>query len=71
MGSQLSPVVASLSMEYLEERVLNTTILQPKMWIRYVDDTFIIWPHGSTELEEFHQHLLTEKTPLSNSQFKK
>ena len=54
MGSPLSPAVANIFMESLEERALNTTTLKPSMWIKYVDDT---WPHGDAELVRFHQHL--------------
>ena len=54
MGSPLSPIVANLFMENLEEEAIRSAPLQPKLWRRYVDDTFIIWPHGE---EEFHQHL--------------
>ena len=61
MGSPLSPVVANLFMEHLEE---NTTALRPKMWIRYVDDTFVIWPHGNAELKEFHRHLNHQNTSI-------
>ena len=57
-------MVANLYVEDLEERALNTTILWPKMWIRYVDDTFVIWPHGSTELEKFLQHLNRQNTSI-------
>ena len=64
MGSPLSPVVANLFMEHLEERSLNTTALRPKMWIRYVDDTFVIWPHGNAELKEFHRHLNHQNTSI-------
>ncbi|GJQ72861.1 hypothetical protein Trydic_g1510 [Trypoxylus dichotomus] len=31
--------------------------LKPKMWLRYVDDTFVIWPHGQEEINGFLQHL--------------
>ena len=27
------------------------------MWVRYVDDTFVIWPHGPETLRDFHDHL--------------
>ena len=57
MGSPLPPAVANIFMESLEERAPNTTTLKPSMWIRYVDDTFVIWLHGNAELERFHQHL--------------
>jgi len=26
-------------------------------WFRYVDDTFVIWPHGKEKLTEFLNHL--------------
>ena len=57
MGSLLSPVAANLYMEHFEEVALQTAPLPPKLWTRYVDDTFVVWPHGQTELERFHGHL--------------
>ena len=45
MGSPLSPVLANVYMEYFEEMALGSTPLKPSMWLRYVDDTFILWPH--------------------------
>ena len=29
----------------------------PKLWVHYVDDTFVIWQHGLDKLELFQQHL--------------
>ena len=57
MGSPLSPIVANVFMEDFETRALDTSPKKPKMWHRYVDDVFVIWPHGDQLLEEFHQHL--------------
>ena len=45
MGSPLLPVLANIYMEYFEEMALGSTSLKPYMWLRYVDDTFILWPH--------------------------
>ena len=42
MGSPLSPMLANIYMEYFEEM---STSLKPSMWLRYVDETFIFWPH--------------------------
>ena len=41
----LSPVLANIYMEYFEEMALGSTSLKPSMWLRHVDDTFILWPH--------------------------
>ncbi|KAG8236204.1 hypothetical protein J437_LFUL016712 [Ladona fulva] len=46
MGSPLSPAVANLFMEQFEEKALNAAKKKPKCYFRYVDDTFVVWPHG-------------------------
>ncbi|KAJ7314096.1 hypothetical protein JRQ81_006031, partial [Phrynocephalus forsythii] len=30
---------------------------KPKLWLRYVDNTFVIWPHGKDKLNNFLTHL--------------
>ena len=57
MGSPLSPIITNLFMEDLEQRVIQSAPLQPKLWVQYVDDTFVIWTHGKEELRAFHEHL--------------
>ncbi|XP_068691404.1 uncharacterized protein [Montipora foliosa] len=42
MGSPVSPVVANLCMEAIEEMAINTSEVQSKVWKRYVDDSFCI-----------------------------
>ena len=46
MGSALSPIVSNIYMEHFEELALNTAQLKPDLWLRYVDDTFILWSHN-------------------------
>ena len=41
MGSPVSPIVASLYMENFEKKALNTTSTL-RLWMRYVDGTFVI-----------------------------
>lgn len=53
----MSPILSNIYMEEFEMRAMNTYNLKPKMWLRYVDDTFVIWPHGENTLEGFLQHL--------------
>jgi hypothetical protein len=42
-------------METFEQ--LATVQQKPKMWLRYVDDTVVIWPLGPVRLQEFLDHL--------------
>ena len=44
-------------MEDFEQKALETARYKPKLWLRYVDDTFIIWQHGSDKLSDFLDHL--------------
>jgi len=57
MGSALSPVIANLFMTYFETEALANATLTPKLWKRYVDDIFIIWPHGLHHLTSFLTYL--------------
>ncbi|XP_022105762.1 uncharacterized protein LOC110987380 [Acanthaster planci] len=42
MGSPLSPVLADLFMEEFAQTALFSADLKPSVWIRYVDDTFVV-----------------------------
>ena len=57
MGSPLSPIVANLFMEKFEKKSLDSYPLKPKLWIRFVDDINVNWPHGNEELKSFLDHL--------------
>ncbi|BHF79945.1 hypothetical protein SprV_0702306900 [Sparganum proliferum] len=53
MGSPISGLLAELVLQRLEQDVVPT--FEPKMWLRYVDDTFIIIK--TREVERLHQSL--------------
>ena len=55
MGSCISPVVANIFMEHIESTALATFHTPPKLWLRYVDDTFCILK--SDLIPQFHQHI--------------
>ena len=51
----VSPIVANLYMEYLEQKALSTAPHPLKFWGRYVDDTFVI--HKEANKQSFLQHI--------------
>ncbi|XP_075924849.1 uncharacterized protein LOC142925636 [Petromyzon marinus] len=53
MGSPLSPVIANVFMEKFESDTIQTSTFRPSLWKRYVDDTFVICPHGLPALNLF------------------
>ena len=64
MGSPLSPIIANLYMEHFEQEAIRLAVDKPKFWIRYVDDTFVIWPHGRDSLTLFHEHINRLRDPI-------
>ena len=54
MGSPVSPIVANFYMEYFEQKALTTTP-HPRLWQRYVDDTFVI--QKEVNKQDFLQHI--------------
>ncbi|GJQ84395.1 hypothetical protein Trydic_g3871 [Trypoxylus dichotomus] len=57
MGSPLSSVLSNIYLDEFEGRAMDSYELKPKMLLRYVDDTFVIWPHGEEEINGFLQYL--------------
>lgn len=41
----------------LQPKALQETPLKPPTLLRYVDDNFLIWPHGRKALDEFHDFM--------------
>jgi hypothetical protein len=57
MGSPFAPAYASLFMGKLEQDFLQTRQLKPTLWLRFLDDIFMIWDHSLDELNDFVQAL--------------
>jgi len=60
MGSPVSPLVANLFMEYLEQKLLDTASmeLKPRLWKMYVNDIFEVVKKSSVKrLTEFLNNL--------------
>ncbi len=43
MGGRLSPVLAGIFMEEIEERALAACPVKPRLYKRYVDDVVVVW----------------------------
>ena len=60
MGTRMAPQYANIFMADLEEKVLNQTHNQPRLYLRYIDDIFMVWTHGEESLKLFHEKLNKE-----------
>ncbi|KAL9952669.1 hypothetical protein ACROYT_G039957 [Oculina patagonica] len=61
-GSPVSAVVANLYMESFEEQAITSSSYKPKIWKRYVDDTFTILDRG--RVDSFLQHLNNQQPSI-------
>ena len=52
MGTKWSPHYADIYMAYFEEKALEKGQHKPFIYLRYLDDIFIIWHHGRTVFSE-------------------
>ncbi|KAJ1088372.1 hypothetical protein NDU88_001529 [Pleurodeles waltl] len=63
MGTRMAPSYANIFMGKLEDYILASSNIKPLVWLRYIDDMFIMWNAGSRTLEQF--------TAFINNPFKK
>jgi len=57
MGNPFAPSFANIFLSEFEQKHVYTYNCSPLLWKRYIDDIFIIWPHGHDELVKFVNHL--------------
>ena len=53
MGTKMAPSYAIIYMAHLEESFLEQQETKPMVWLRYIDDIFMIWTHGEEKLNTF------------------
>ena len=53
MGTCMAPNYANLFMGSLETKFLDSCLIKPTKWLRYIDDIFILWNSGRDKLLEF------------------
>jgi hypothetical protein len=64
MGNSLSPIVSNIFMEHFQKLALDSAPYTPSLWLRYIDDTFVVWPHGLERLHNFLGHLNSLRTSI-------
>jgi hypothetical protein len=57
MGTKVAPSFANLFMADFEDKYVYTYPVRPSLWLRYIDDIFLIWEHSQEELNNFLTHL--------------
>ena len=57
IGTKMAPNYAILFMSEIEEKILETSLLKPLVWWRYINDIFFLWKHGEDSLKTFLDHL--------------
>ena len=55
IGTRMAPAYANLFMHDLESQLLDLAPVKPYLWLRYIDDVFMIWTAGEEQLQEFLQ----------------
>ena len=59
MGTKMAPSYASIFMGQLEKHLLGTCDYKPVLWLRFLDDIFLIWNHSEEKLVEFLENINT------------
>ena len=57
IGTKMAPSYANLFMDRMERRLLSQAQVKPYIWLRYIDDVFMVWTGTELELEEFLNYI--------------
>ena len=57
MGTRAAPQLANLFMGKLEEKLLNRAPHRPALYLRYIDDIFMVFTGSESELLEFLEYM--------------
>ena len=60
MGIKMAPQYANIFMFNLEENFLPNTHNKPLIYLRYIDDIFMLWTHGEKKLLQFYKDFNSE-----------
>ena len=57
MGTKMAPSFANLFLGLFEKNALRKVPFQPHIWLRYIDDVFMIWTESPENLKVFIDYL--------------
>ena len=57
IGTKFAPPYACIFMDKVEIDFLETQVVKPLVWLRYIDDIFFIWNESEEKLDEFLKNL--------------
>ena len=73
MGTRCAPNYAIIFMAEIEEEFIQTQNKTPQIWLRFIDDIFMVWNHSREELDTFLSNLnnfhQTIKFTMESSEF--
>jgi hypothetical protein len=53
VGSYLSSIISNICVDHFEKWKLDPGQHKTSLWLQFVDDTFVISPHGPEHLQNF------------------
>ena len=53
MAAKMAQAYANVFMGEFERKALKDYADQPYLWLRYIDDVFMVWKHGEEKLNNF------------------
>jgi hypothetical protein len=65
MGKKFAPKYADIVLSYWEASCLPKCPLQPALYLRYLDDIFLIWNHSREAFDQFFQILNSENPNIT------
>ena len=68
MGTRMAHSYANIFIKYIEIQLIATSPKKPKLWLKFIDDIFMIWGHGRYELANFI-HLTNNLHPTMKFSF--
>ena len=63
-GQPTITVIANIYMEHFETLAIESAKFKPATWLRYVDDTFVVYNEGQDKLHSFLEHLNSVRSSI-------